>query len=295
MYEHPPSSRGLWIASFLRRAMARQNWTGKDLARALGWSETQISRMLTGHRTSSDVDLAVFLGWCRATPAEIDQVIRIAQADRISPSASEGCRLTHQVAAEVDHHARAHRIIEFAATVLPVPLRTREYDEAVRDARPGSWPQEHTQRGATLEHLLTPSARLHPQEWTFFLHEWVLRTPVGGGDVMAEQLRHLLWLSTTRRFLLVRVVPILMGAHPAMAGSFALLDTADSSPVVVLTEEHATVFVENRVETGHYRAAARRLADLALSEESSREVIGRIAVEFSDRADRSRKTIQSGN
>jgi hypothetical protein len=62
-------------------------------------------------------------------------------------------------------------------------------------------------------------SRDRPAAFTFYLHESVLRLPVGGTVVMAEQLRQLRWMSA-RSYLTLRVVPIALGAHAAMTGRF---------------------------------------------------------------------------
>jgi uncharacterized protein DUF5753 len=73
-------------------------------------------------------------------------------------------------------------------------------------------------------------SRDRPAAFTFYLHESVLRLPVGGTVVMAEQLRQLRWMSA-RSYLTLRVVPIALGAHAAMTGPFRLMQFAEFKPV----------------------------------------------------------------
>ncbi|MGH3906284.1 MAG: Scr1 family TA system antitoxin-like transcriptional regulator [Pseudonocardiaceae bacterium] len=57
--------------------------------------------------------------------------------------------------------------------------------------------------------------RERPARFTFFIHEFVLRLPVGGPAVLVEQLQHLLRKST-RPYLTLRVVPAARGGHAAI-------------------------------------------------------------------------------
>jgi hypothetical protein len=57
-----------------------------------------------------------------------------------------------------------------------------------------------------------------PARFTFYLHEFALRLPVGGPAVMVEQLHHLLRMSR-RSYLTLRVVPAALGDTPESQGS----------------------------------------------------------------------------
>ncbi len=118
-----------------------------------------------------------------------------------------------------------------------------------------------------------------PALFTFYLHEFALRIPVGGSDVMSEQLHHLLRLSV-RPHIEIRVVPARVGAHPAMSGDFIIMEFAQISPVVYLEHDTSSLFLESRKQTRSYQQVLSGLAAVALDEAGSRRMISEIATEL---------------
>ena len=122
-------------------------------------------------------------------------------------------------------------------------------------------------------------SRDRPAAFTVYLHESVLRLPVGAPAMMAEQLRHLHRMSE-RSYLSLRVLPLALGAHAAMAGAFYLMEFAEFKPVAYLESETSSVFLEKPEEIQAYRNILAALAENALTEEQSRELIAALATEL---------------
>ncbi|MGH3799414.1 MAG: DUF5753 domain-containing protein [Pseudonocardiaceae bacterium] len=118
--------------------------------------------------------------------------------------------------------------------------------------------------------------RERPARFTFFIHEFVLRLPVGGSAVMAEQLAHLL-RKATRPYLTLRVVPAARGGYAAAAGAFRLMEFAEFRPVVYLESQTTSLFLEKPEEIAAYRRILGLLARTALSEGESTELIATLA------------------
>jgi hypothetical protein len=128
-------------------------------------------------------------------------------------------------------------------------------------------------------------SRDRPARFTFYLHEFVLRLPVSGSAVMADQLQQLQRLSR-RPYLTLRVVPASLGAHAATAGSFTLMEFAEFKPVVYLESETSSLFLEKPVEIAAYQDILAALTQTALGEGQSRDLIATLATELSaDRED----------
>lgn len=96
---------------------------------------------------------------------------------------------------------------------------------------------------------------------------------------MAGQLRQLRWMSM-RSYLTLRVVPVALGAHAAMTGAFRLMEFAEFKPVAYLEGETSSLFLEKSEEIQAYRRILRALADTALGEGQSRELIAALATEL---------------
>jgi hypothetical protein len=121
--------------------------------------------------------------------------------------------------------------------------------------------------------------RERPPRCIYYLHELVLRTPVGGPAVLAEQLRHLLRMAA-RPAVTLRVLPTSVGAHAAMSGPFTFLEFPDFRPIVYLDSETSCLFLERPVETSAYRNILAALARTALDEEESGRLIATLATSW---------------
>ncbi len=85
---------------------------------------------------------------------------------------------------------------------------------------------------------------------------------------------------TQRPFLTLRVVPAIIGAHAATAGSFTLLEFAEFRPIVYLESETSSLFLELPVETEAYRRILGALVETALDQEQSRRLVATLATKL---------------
>lgn len=163
--------------------------------------------------------------------------------------------------------------------LVPGPLQTGEYARAVISRVVSVPPDEVDDRVAARLARQNLFSRDRPARFTFYLHESVLRTPVGGRAVMRDQLHHLLRMST-RPYLAIRVVPLSLGAHAATAGAFTLMEFTQFKPVVYLESETSCLFLEKPEEIAAYRNILEALAQTALGEGQSRELLAALAHKF---------------
>ena len=117
--------------------------------------------------------------------------------------------------------------------IVPGLLQTGESARAVISRVVNVPPEEVDDRVAARLARQSLFSRDRPARFSFYLHESVLRTPVGGGAVMWDQLHHMVRMSV-RLYLVLRVVPASLGAPAAMAGSFTLMEFAEFKPVAYL-------------------------------------------------------------
>ncbi len=81
---------------------------------------------------------------------------------------------------------------------------------------------------------------------------------------MGRELRHLAE-AAERPNVTLRVVPLAVGAHTGLDGSFALLDFPRNRSVVYLDHKLSGLFLEEAPQVSAFRGEADRLADVALS------------------------------
>jgi Domain of unknown function (DUF5753) len=131
----------------------------------------------------------------------------------------------------IDHENTAAAISGFEPTLVPGLLQTGDYARALLKQAGRVSAEEIDDRVAARLTRQSLFSRERPARFTFYLHEFCLRLPVGGPAVMADQLQHLERMSL-RPYLTLRVVPTSLGAHAATAGSFRLMEFAEFKPVV---------------------------------------------------------------
>ena len=219
MPHREPTMRSRELGDGLRQAMEAAGLTGKQAAQALSWSPSYVSLLLSGKRTAGEVDIAAFLGLCRVKGPERDRLLALCR-DQDTPGLFQqhGSRLPLQLVTLIDHENKAVVISSFVSTLVPGLLQTGDYTRALlRDA--GRVPAEEIDdRVAARLARQSLFSRDRPAAFTFYLHEFVLRLPVGGPAVMADQL-DLLERMSRRPYLTLRVMPATLGAHAATAGA----------------------------------------------------------------------------
>lgn len=179
----------------------------------------------------------------------------------------------------IDHERRALGIHAYHGGAIPDLLQTRAYATAVLEANPNVPAWDLGDRVAMVMERQEVLDADDPPECTFFVHEFVLHTPVGGAALMSEQLHSLLRRSV-RPTLSLRIVPRTAGAHAAMAGAFSVLNIRDFKRIVFLDGEMASHFLEVSGEVNAYRSVLRALAAVALDEIRSRELIAKLATKL---------------
>ena len=110
--------------------------------------------------------------------------------------------------------------------------------------------------------------RQPPIQLTVVLDEAALRRPVGGVDIMRRQMIRLQELND-REEVDIRVLPLAVGAHPALTGPFAILDfpaEASLSPVVFCDGLTGGVLRSRPDEVAMYRICFSALGELAVDQ-----------------------------
>jgi transcriptional regulator with XRE-family HTH domain len=126
---------------------------------------------------------------------------------------------------------QAVMIREFALSFVPGILQTKRYARAVLSTSfPPLSEEERDRRLVTrLERAKILDDPVTPVVWAL-LDEAVLRRQIGGPDVMAEQINHLVHLAESTR-IQVYVMPFELGVHPLLSNMLNLMWFEDQPPM----------------------------------------------------------------
>ena len=168
--------------------------------------------------------------------------------------------------------AAAVSIRSMSQNLVPDLLRTPEYALAVLTGMAGAVPED---LGGSVAALMDRQEILHrenrPLLWCV-VGEAALRSPVGGREVMRDQLKALLAASESRTAM-VQVVPLDAGVHPGLECDLTLLSLADGPDVGYISGHGTRILIDapDRVVACQYRYDLTRA--VALSPGHSAEVI----------------------
>lgn len=249
------------VAVRLRDLRADAGLTGQELAARTGWQGSKVSRLQSGRSQPSDDDIRE---WCRACDAEGDAADIIVAARHAQQMYTEwrrvqraGLRGVQQGRVPLYEQTKVMRV--YSSSVIPGMLQTHAYAAALLSeiARFNRTPDDSTAAaGARVERsrIIRRGGRTFP----IVIEESVLRRQVGGPDVMAEQLGHLLQTAA--------LPSVTLGVIPARAGAmwpletFTIFDT-EQVAVELLT---AAITITTPSEVAQYVAAHEEMSAAAV-------------------------------
>ncbi|MFD9821881.1 helix-turn-helix domain-containing protein [Streptomyces violascens] len=176
-----------------------------------------------------------------------------------------------RLAAELE--AMASAIFHWTPMVVPGLLQTPAYTRALtRAGRPFASDEdvEHnvSTRRERAKLLDGPTA---PELWCI-LHESALRIPVGGAEVMREQLAHICKLANSDS-VVVQVLPFAAGPLPLMHASVKVMTFTDAPPVIYLEAAHSGQLLDSPALVASYIKAYDLARAVALSPTASLAMI----------------------
>ncbi|SFB55735.1 Helix-turn-helix domain-containing protein [Amycolatopsis marina] len=273
------SARRRELGSELRRLREKAGFQGRDIAKALGWAQSKVSRVETGMRGSSELEAAIYLATCRVAPDELKRLLDLhAEIEDGVWVRRHNPRLPDELRSLVVQETTATAISSYEPLIVPGLAQTEDYTRAIfRGA--GRFANDDIElrvRARMQRQYLT--RRPHPPRLRFLIHEQALRLPVGGMRVMHDQLLHLVLLNSLPHWL-VQVIPTRAGARTGAEGAF-MLEYSGAKPTVYVELHTAGLFLEQPKDIAAYREILRRLAEAALNREQSTAALARLASEY---------------
>ena len=177
--------------------------------------------------------------------------------------------------AYVGLEAAARSIRTYEQQVVPGLLQSEEYAIAmIRAAQLGDTDQQIEQRVRVRMGRQSLLIQDDPIDLRVVLDEAVMSRPVGGDDVMRDQLLRLIDAARLPNVTL-QILPFAAGAHAGMDGTFAILEFEEDQDADVVFAENATggLFLEKAEELRKYNSIFETIRATALDPEESIKMI----------------------
>ena len=271
-----PTIRRRRLGVALRRLREQNNRSADNVAAALGWSQSKISRIETAGIAVTPADVRALLELYDADSGEAAELVSLAIEDRQPVWWRQYSDvLPDTFNTYLGLESEASRILAYESEVLPGLLQTDGYARAVLGQNPLTVMPYEIEQATRLRRAR--QARLQgddPLRLDVVVNEGALRRVVGSPEVMREQLAYVVE-RVAMPTITVRVLPFTAGAHPAVNGAFRVLEFPhqDDPQIVCLDTMLLTFYREGLREVGAYQLAHERLRRLALDPEESQAYI----------------------
>lgn len=275
MGDRESTARARELGSELRKIRESTGQSAYEFADIVGWSQSKVSRIETGQRGITEIDIVRYAAYCRATPTEMEDLI-----SRCREAEIPGYWLSKRLSTLVFHETTATSSVSYDPLVVPGLLQTEAYIKAL-----------------IARHKLAPkdaqywvNARMDRQEllrrrqFGFFVHEQALRLPVVDDQLMNEQMLKLVLLAE-HPWISIRIVPMAAGAGGAFGGEFVLFHFEDAAPLLHFDHGPVSLFLEDHALVESHRERLAAIAEVALDRRQSRELLATMASEFDSSED----------
>jgi transcriptional regulator with XRE-family HTH domain len=270
----PTSTARRELGGELRRLRGERR--AVDVATALGWSESKLSRIETAHTGISEPDLDRLL---TLYGVPVDDRGRLRDLARRGRARAWWTPYRSSVPDPYDEYlaleSEAVRIFEWEAQVVPGLLQTDEYARAVIETGADIDDSAIIQRRLALRMgRQSTMSRVPPPTLRIVIDEGVLLRQIGGPAVQRRQLSRL-HEASSRPGIELLILPFQAGAHAGLIESFMVLEFAPAtrSPVVHIEGLTGGLFRVKPEEIDVYRDAFDDLQERSLSPEESRTAI----------------------
>ena len=273
-----PSIRRRQLGAMLRQLRTDAGKSRNDAAEWLEITDPTMSKLELGKQTVKGPTVRMLCQLYDVDAGTRDHLLRFAsEANQRGWWTAYRDTLPGWARQLVSLESDASDVWNYEAEFVPGFLQTPSYVEAItRAAYPDATDEQISRRQQLRRERQTRLDDDNPPQLHLYLNEAVIRRRAGTAAVMREQLDYLAEASQ-RENMSLRIVPFTAGPHPAMTGSFVLMQFPDEDgPAFAYVEnERGGLYQEDPGDLDRYTVVVRLLDETALSEEDSRALIKR--------------------
>ncbi|MEU4624497.1 helix-turn-helix transcriptional regulator [Actinoplanes sp. NPDC023801] len=275
-----PTLRRRRLGAELKRCRESAGLTQQDVSRHFEWHSAKVTRIETARVAVTPRDVRDLLTLYNVRDQSYrEALVELARMSRERTWWTD-YRDIMRPGNFVGLEAAASAVRTWEPVIVPGLLQTPAYMRSLmRSGRPDD-PQEHIDRRISLR--LTRQGRLRserPLEFSAFIDESVVRRVIGGEDVMAEQLKHLIEASKLPNVFL-RILPFTAGEHLFLSGPATLLEFRETTHMDVVYMEGLAgdLYEEQPDMVDWYRQEFERLSAKALDHRTTIKMIESLLV-----------------
>ncbi|MCX5362099.1 helix-turn-helix transcriptional regulator [Streptomyces sp. NBC_00124] len=244
---------------------------------AAGYTQQQLGDMLgLGEQTVASIEQ----GRRRLMPdvaSRLDELLDTKGALSVALSKMPEVDLVPLWAEEfLAREREAIAISSYENQVVPGLLQTDEYAGAVFRSRVPVYDEDEIARlvAGRVERQAILRGKESPIT-SFVVWEPVVRAPLGGKAVQAEQLRHLRACSELPG-LMLQILPLERAAHAGLDGPFVLLETPEHQRLVYTETQRGSQLIADQGEVAILNQKYAMLRSQALTPEDTRDLLDRL-------------------
>lgn len=263
--------------------------TGEEAAERMSWSGSKLSRIERGQVATNSDDVRDLLELYEVKDDGLRQtlVMLARESRRRGWWHVYGDIMPERFEVYLGLEPEASTLRFYQAQIVPGLLQTQDYARALLESHPTPVEPREIERRTELrirrQEIL---AREDPPDVWVILDEAVLHRPIGGPEVMANQLRHLSDLGR-KTHITLQVLPFDRGSHSGLNGSFDILEFAESdvyAPRLVHLENlTSSLYIEKAKEVRFYTMAFDHLRTAALHPVETRGLLTELEEQFRSR------------
>lgn len=269
------------LGEALRRAREQVGLEREDAARALGCSVSKIRTIERGQVSIRPAELRDLLDEYRVDPAERADMEHLADlARQRKPRTPWGSAVPDRLRRFFAAEETAAVIQVYQPALFQGLVQTESYARAVIGTN-SSLSRDDVDRlvQARLARQTVLTAG-RPPKVRLVVDEHVLRTSIGGHEVMAEQVRHVADLAR-REVVEVHIIPTSAGAHAGIGAPAFLILTPPGRPSVVYVETLTDgLFVDEPERISRYEAVMTEMNATALTAAESISLMDTVVAEL---------------
>jgi transcriptional regulator with XRE-family HTH domain len=268
----------------LRRLREERGITLEQAATVIRGSHSKLSRMEHGRVAFKERDVADLLTFYGVTDGEQRAALLALARETATPGWWHDYAdiLPNWVEPYVGLEAAAAVIRTFQVQYMPGLLQTEAYARAtLRTGFPGAAEEEVARRAELRVNRQDVLNRPNPPRLWAVIDEGALRRPIGGAEVMREQLRHLIDMAEHPAVTL-QVLPFKVGAHAACGGPFVILRFAepDLNDVIYVEQLTSALYLDKSADVDRYMEVMEQICLQAEPAENTSKVLAGILADL---------------